>query len=168
MLKKLLLVAAVLFPMLASAQTLKIGLVDTNEIFSKMPESAEAQKKVEEVSKKYDDEYSKLNEEMKRMYDELQAMKEDELPAIRERKTREFTDYQQKIQQFEQQAMQDLQKMQQELMSPILQKIRAAVESVGKEGNYSMIQEKNPQLTIYFASPVVDITPEVKAKLGVQ
>lgn len=166
MLKKLLLVAALLFPMLASAQTLKIGLVDTNEVFAKMPESTAAQKQIEEVSKKYDDEYTKLGEEMKRMYDELQNMKEDELPAIRERKTREFTDYQQKIKQFEEQAMADLQKMQQDLMAPIMQKIRGAVESVGKEGNYSLIQEKNPQLTIYFDSPVVDITNEVKAKLG--
>lgn len=168
MLKKLLLVAAVLIPMLASAQTLKIGLVDTGEIFSKMPESAAAQKQVEDVNKKYEDEYAKLGEEIKRMYDELQQMKEDELPAIRERKTREFTDYQQKISQFEQQAMQDLQKLQQELMAPIMQKIRGAVEAVGKEGGYSLIQEKNPQLTIYFAAPVVDITGEVKAKLGVQ
>lgn len=166
MLKKLLLVAALLFPMLASAQTLKIGLVDTNEVFAKMPESTAAQKQIEEVSKKYDDEYTKLGEEMKRMYDELQNMKEDELPAIRERKTRGFTDYQQKIKQFEEQAMADLQKMQQDLMAPIMQKIRGAVESVGKEGNYSLIQEKNPQLTIYFDSPVVDITNEVKAKLG--
>lgn len=167
MLKKLLLAAALLFPMLASAQTLKIGLVDQNEIVSKMPDTAAAQKQIEEVSKKYDEEYNKLGEEMKRMYDELQNMKQDELPAIRERKTREFSDYQQKIQQFEQQAMNDLQKMQADLMNPIIQKVRAAIEAVGKEGGYSLIQDKNPQITIYFEAPVVDITPDVKAKLGI-
>ena len=37
MFKKLLLVAALLLPMLASAQTLKIGLVDTSEILAKTP-----------------------------------------------------------------------------------------------------------------------------------
>lgn len=168
MLKKLLLVAAVLFPMLASAQTLKIGLVDTNEIFNKMPETAEAQTKVAEVSKKYEDEYAKLGEEMKRMYDELQAMSNDELPAIKERKTREFTDYQQKMQQFENTAMQDLQKLQADLMGPIMQKIRTAVEAVGKENGYSLIQEKNAQITLYYDSPVVDITNDVKAKLGLK
>lgn len=168
MFKKILLVAALIFPMLASAQTLKIGLVDQSDIIAKMPDTAAAQKQIEEVSKKYDDEYTKLGEEMKRMYDELQNMKEDELPAIKERKTREFTDYQQKIQQFEQQAMQDLQKMQQDLMSPVVQKVRSAIESVGKEGGYSLIQDKNPQIVIYFDAPVVDITPEVKAKLGIQ
>lgn len=120
------------------------------------------------MSKKYEDEYQKLGEEMKRMYDELQNMKEDELPAIRERKTREFTDYQQKIQQFEQTAMADIQKMNQDLMAPIVQKVRAAIESVGKEGNFSLIQDKNPQITLYFDAPVVDITNDVKAKLGVK
>ncbi|MBD5355628.1 MAG: OmpH family outer membrane protein [Bacteroides sp.] len=167
MLKKLLLVAAVLFPMLASAQTLKIGIVDTQELIAKMPDTAAAQKQLEEVSKKYQDEYTKLGEEMKRMVDEYQNMKEDELPAIRERKTRELSDYQQKIQQFEQTADQDLQKMQYDLMSPVLQKIRTAIEAVGKEGGYSLVQNKDAQIILYYDSPVVDITNDVKAKLGI-
>lgn len=168
MFKKILLVAALLIPMLASAQTLKIGLVDTNEIMGKMPETAEAQKKIEEVSKKYEEEYNKLGEEMKRMVDEYQNMKEDELPAIKERKARELQDYQQKLQQFEQNASQHLSTMQGELLTPIMQKMRNAIESVGREGNYSMIQVKNPDLTLFFQAPVTDITPDVKAKLGIQ
>lgn len=167
MLKKLLLVAALLFPMLASAQTLKIGIVDTQEIISKMPDTAAAQKQLEEVSKKYQEEYAKLGEEMKRMVDEYQNMKEDELPAIRERKTRELSDYQQKIQQFEQTADQDLQKMQYDLMSPVLSKIRTAIEAVGKEGGFSLVQNKDAQIILYYDSPVVDITGDVKAKLGI-
>lgn len=168
MLKKLLLVAAVLLPMLASAQTLKIGIVDTQELIAKMPDTAAAQKQLEDVSKKYQDEYAKLTEEMKRLVDEYQQMKEDELPAIKERKTRELSDYQQKLQQFEQTADQDLQKMQYDLMSPVLQKIRTAIEAVGKEGGYSLVQNKDAQIILYYDSPVVDITNDVKAKLGIQ
>jgi len=167
MLKKLLLVAAVLIPMLASAQTVKIGLVDVNEIFNKMPEREAAEKQIAEVSKKYEAENEKLGEEMKRMYDEFQAMKEDELPAIKERKARELQDYNQKIQQFQQTAYNDLQKLQSDLMAPIMQKIQTAVEAVGKEGSYSLIQPKNPELVLYFGAPVEDITNQVKAKLGV-
>lgn len=169
MFKKIFLVAALIFPMLASAQsTLKIGLVDQNEIINNMPETAEAQKQLADVSKKYEDEYAKLMEEMNRLYDEIKNMKDDELPAIKERKTRDFTDYQQKIQAFQENAMNSLQQLNSELMSPIAQKVRQAVESVGKEGGFSLIQDKNPALTIYFAAPVVDITPDVKAKLGVK
>ncbi|MDE6771153.1 MAG: OmpH family outer membrane protein [Muribaculaceae bacterium] len=160
--------AALLIPMLASAQSLKIGLVDQNEIISKMPETTEAGKKVDEISKKYESEYMKLNDEMKRLYDEISNMKEDELPAIRERKTRDFTDHQVKVQQFQETAMQEIQRMQQELMAPIVQKVRSAIESVGKEGGFSLVQDKNPQITIYFDAPVIDITNDVKAKLGIK
>ncbi|MBD5264256.1 MAG: OmpH family outer membrane protein [Bacteroides sp.] len=168
MFKKILLVAALLIPMLASAQTLKVGLVDLNEIITKMPETADAEKQVGDASKKYEDEFAKLQDEMKRRLDEYQTMKEDELPAIKERKAREIQDYQTKIEQFSQEAMQHLQQMNQQLMTPVIQKVRTAIESVGKEGGYSLIQDKNPQLTYYFASPVVDITDDVKAKLGVK
>lgn len=167
MLKKLLVLAAVILPMLASAQTLKIGLVDVDDIIQKLPDTTEAQNKLAETSKKYEDEYAKLNDEMKRRYDELEQMDENELPAIRDRKVKDFQEYQLKIQQFEQSATQELGRFQQELMAPIYQKVNNAVQSVGQEGNYSLIQAKISQMTLYYAAPVEDITPQVKAKLGI-
>lgn len=166
MIKKIFLAIALICPMLLSAQTFKMGLVDFGTILQAMPETAAAQTQLKEVSDKYDAEYKKLAEEMNRLVTEFQNMPETELPAIKERKTRELSDYQQKMQQFEQTAMQDLQKMQGDLMSPIQQKIIQAVESVGREGNYSLIQMYDPQLTLYRAEPVEDVTPAVKAKLG--
>ena len=168
MIKKVLLAIALICPMLLSAQTLKIGLVDFGSILQAMPETTAAQNQVKEVSEKYDAEYKKLGEEMNRLVEEYQKMSETELPAIKERKTRELSDYQQKIQQFEQTAMKDLQDMQNNLMGPIQQKIVQAIESVGREGNYSLIQMYDPQLTLYHAAPVENITEAVKAKLGVK
>ena len=168
MIKKVLLAIALICPMLLSAQTLKIGLVDFGSILQAMPETTAAQNQVKEVSDKYDAEYKKLGEEMNRLVEEYQKMAENELPAIKERKTRELSDYQQKIQQFEQTAMNDIQKMNSDLMGPIQQKILQAIESVGREGNYSLIQMYDPQLTLYHAAPVEDVTSAVKAKLGVQ
>ncbi|MCH5237592.1 MAG: OmpH family outer membrane protein [Muribaculaceae bacterium] len=167
MLKKLLLVAALAFPMMASAQTLKVGIVDVDEIVQKLPDYAEAQTKLSDTSKKYEDEYAKLNEEMKRRYDELEKMGDDELPAIRERKVKDFQEYQLKIQQFEQSATQELSRYQQDLMAPIYTKVNNAIQSVGQEGGYSLIEAKISQIVLYYADPVVDITNEVKAKLGV-
>ena len=133
-----------------------------------MPETAAAQNQLKEVSDKYEAEYKKLGEEMNRLVEEYQKMPENELPAIKERKTRELSDYQQKLQQFEATAQQDLQKMYGDLMGPIQQKVAQAVESVGREGSFSLIQMYNPQLTLYRAEPVEDVTPAVKAKLGLK
>ena len=167
MFKKLFLAAALILPTLASAQTLKIGLVDVDEIVSKLPDTAEAQTKLADTSKKYEDEYAKLNDEMKRRYDEIEAMADDELPAIRERKIKDFQEYQMKIQQFEQSATQELGRYQQELMAPIYQKVNNAIQSVGQEGGFSLIEAKITQMVLYYDSPVLDITNEVKAKLGI-
>ena len=166
MIKKVLLLAALILPMFASAQTLKIGIVDSAEIFNSMPETAEAQKTLQDYNAKYEAEYNNLLAEMEKQYKDFQAMPETELPAIKERKARELQDTQQKIQAFEQNAMQDIQKKQDELMAPIMQKIRGAIESVGKEGNYSLIQEAQSQL--FVGAPVEDITPKVKSKLGLK
>ncbi len=166
MIKKILVAIMVAIPMLAAAQTVKIGLVDVNAIIGVMPATAQAQQKLNEAQKKYETEYNALQEELKKQYDELANMKEDELPAIRERKQTAFQESSQKLQVFEQQIMQDIQRMQQELMTPIMQQVKAAVESVGQEGNYTLIQDLNPQITYYYSSPAEDITPLVKTKLG--
>ena len=76
MLKKILLAVAVAIPMFASAQTVKIGIVDTNAVFRQCLETTAAQTKLTEIQKKYQDEFTRLEDEYKRMVDELQKMKE--------------------------------------------------------------------------------------------
>ncbi|MCM1290554.1 MAG: OmpH family outer membrane protein [Prevotella sp.] len=166
MLKKILIAVAMALPMFASAQTVKLGLVDISEIVAAMPETKAAQTKIEEASKRYEAEYQKLGEEFQRKYEEFSNMKEDELPAIKDRKTREMSEFQQKVQQFEQQAQQSLAKMQQDEMQPIINKVRSAIEAVGKDGGYSMIYMYDPQLVLFYQNPVENITPQVKARLG--
>lgn len=168
MLKKILLAVAVALPMFASAQTLKVGIVDTGAVFQAMPETAAAQTKLQENQKKYQEEFTRLEDEYKRMVEELNKMKDDELPAIKERKTREISDYQQKIQSFMQSADQDMAQQQQTLTAPILTKIKEAIESVAKENAFSLVQAYSPDQILYQAAPVVDITPMVKSKLGLK
>lgn len=167
MIKKILLIAALVLPMCAFAQELKIGIVSLDEVIEKLPEYQDAQNKFVETSKKYEDELAKLNDELKRRYDDIQNMPEDELQAIKERKLREFQEYQVKIQQFTQTADQDLARVQQDLMAPLEKKVRDAIESVGQDGGYSLIEQKVNQLILYYAAPVVDITDQVKARLGI-
>ena len=167
MIKKLLIALAVFFPMLASAQTVKIGLGNFNTILAGHPDTPAAQTKLQDAQKKYDAEYQKLGQEFQRMFEEYQKGTND-LPAIKQRKEQELQDYQNKIQQFEQSAAQDLQKMQADLMQPIIAKVQQAIESVGKEGGYTLIQNLDPQIVFYHAAPAVDITNDVKAKLGMK
>ena len=142
MLKKILLAALVLFPMLASAQSIKIGVVDTQKLMTDLPAYKEAMTKIEGVAKKYDTEHATLRPE---------------------RRAKELDEFSQKLSEFEQMAQQDLQKQQQEILGPVLNNVQQAIQSVGKEGNYTLIQETGALL--YFGAPAEDITEQVKARL---
>ncbi|MCH5241197.1 MAG: OmpH family outer membrane protein [Muribaculaceae bacterium] len=167
MIKKFLLLAALVLPMFAFAQELKIGIVDIEEIVQKHPDYADSQAKYVESAKQYEDTYMNLQEEMKRLYDEYNALGEDTPQTIRERKAKNLQEQQVKIGQFEQTIEQDLARVQQELLAPIYQKVQNAIQSIGQEEGFSLIQPKMNQFILYYASPVQDITPQVKAKLGI-
>lgn len=169
MLKKILLAVALTIPFFGvQAQTLKIGVVDANALVQLMPERAEAETKIANLSKQYEAEYQKLGEEINRLIEDFRNTSEDTPAAIRERKATEITDKQNKIQQFETTAQQDINRATQEHMGPIIQKLRTAIEAVGKENGFSLIQDINPQITFYYAAPIIDVTPLVKQKLGIK
>jgi outer membrane protein len=133
-----------------------------------MPATAEAQKKLEEAQAKYQAQAKSLDEDLQKQYTELQNLKEDELPAIRERKVRAFQDSQARAQEFMQQIDAELSKMHQELMLPITTELKGAIESVGREGGYTIVQSLDPSIVFYYGAPAENITPLVKAKLGIK
>lgn len=165
MLKKILLAVLVAMPMLVSAQTVKIGLVDTQAVMTSLPAYTEAQTTIEGIAKKYEEESKKLQTELQRLYEEYQALGQDALPAIKERKEQDIVATEQKIQSFNQKAREDLQKQQETIMSPIIANVQSAIQSVGKEGGYAIVQELGA--VYYYGAPAEDVTAAVKAKLGV-
>lgn len=168
MFKKFLLIIALALPMMAAAQNVKIGLVDVNEVIRVMPATAAAQKQLEEVAAKYDEQAKSLQEDLQKQAEELQAMQNDTntLPAIMERKVKAFQDSQARYQEFAQKAEADIAQKQQELFLPITTEIRNAIESVGREGNYTLIQSNASEIVFYYSAPAEDVTPLVKKKLG--
>ena len=87
----------------------KIGTVDTQEVFTLMPELKTAQASLEEVNKKYQTEYKALQEEFNKKLQEYQALAKDTPETIKQRREQELNELGQKIQTFEQVANQDIQ-----------------------------------------------------------
>ena len=161
MIKKLLLAIMIALPTMAFAQI--FGYVDTQAIMQELPEIKDMQTQLEASAQKYDAEGKNLQQEMEKKLKEFQEMDDKTPDAIRQRRAQELQDLDTKIQQFRQTAQQDLQRQQEQLFAPIQQKIMTAIQSVGKEGNYSLIFESN--VPIYTGADAVDLTSAVKAKL---
>lgn len=166
MLKKIILATLVAIPMLLSAQTVKIGVVDTQAIARELPAFKEVEAKLAEIGKKYEAEYAKLRTEAQAKYEEFQNMPKDTPQAVQDRRAKELDDFSKKLAEFEQMAQNDMVKQQQELTQPVITSVQQAIQSIGKEGNYTMIQEAAGLL--YYGAPAEDITPQVKARLGIK
>ncbi|MDE6286778.1 MAG: OmpH family outer membrane protein, partial [Muribaculaceae bacterium] len=149
MIKKLLLAVLVALPFSAFAQ--KFGVVDLENVFQAMPETATAQTQLTDASKKYEDEFAKLREEVDKLFAEYQNLQKDPATpdAIKERRLNELQERDQKVQQFRNTASQDLARLQEQLMAPIQQKIADAVKTVGQEGNFTFIFPNEQGLLLY-------------------
>jgi len=163
MIKKLLLALAIMIPACAFAQA-KFGVVDAQSVMTLMPETKTAEEQLAAASKTYEDEYAKLTEEINKKYEDYQALGQDTPAAIRERREQEIQDLTQRVQAFQQKAQQDLARQQQTLMAPIQEKLVNAIKAVGAEKGFTMIFPDG--VAVYVGTDVIDVTADVKAKLG--
>lgn len=166
MFKKILLALALIVPMLASAQTVKIGYCNPDEVLQAMPEFKKVQTQLAEISKKYEDQLATMRNEYNAKVEEFQKLGENEPQSIKERKQKDIEDMQARMQQFYETAQTEIQRQQQTLAQPLHSKLQDAVDAVGKEGGFTVILYKD--FMMYYASPAVDVTPLVKKKLGIQ
>lgn len=168
MIKKILLALAVALPMCAWAQAPKFGTVDVDNIIPSMPEFVEAQAKINEASKTYESEYAKIDEELQKKYAEFQELSKDAttLQSIKERRLQDIQELDKKAQQFAQTAQADLQRQQAQLLQPIQEKVMTAIKAVGSENGFTMIFPEG--VAAFTAADVQDVTPLVKAKLGIK
>ena len=142
----------------------KIGVVDKDAIIQAMPETAAAQQQLTAASLRYKQEQQSLEDKMKAYYEIYRDTSPGELPAIRDRKTRDFIDQQGKVQEFEQRVQKELSELQKQLMAPIYTKLQDALRAVGAEGGYTVILDKN--MDVLYSPDSIDLTQQVKARLG--
>ena len=159
--KKLVLMLMLLAPMTMMAQ--KFGKVNTQTIMQALPDVAKANGELEALQKQKDNELKAMQDELNRKLDEYQKGQSTMNATAKQQKETELQGLNQKIQQAYQDGQQELQKKSNELMQPIVAKVRAAIDTVGKAGNYTYIFEEGA--AIYTGSNVVDVTKEVQSKI---
>ena len=162
--KRLLLAIGVVLPMVVSAQ--KLGHVNTQELFSQMPELNGVRQEIEKLSSQYEDQIANMNEEYQKKIVDYQQNEATLGDAVKQIRQQEIAEMEQRIQLFYQTAQQDIQKKQQELVTPIHEKMTKAIQEVGKEGGFTYIFDS--VAAVYIAPDATDVMPQVRAKLGIK
>lgn len=167
--KKILILAfaAIACTLTASAQ--KFALVDMEYILRNVPAYEMANEQLNQVSLRWEKEVTELSKEAETMYKNYQAdmvfltddqkkKREEEIVA----KEKEVTERRYKY--FGPEG--ELYKKRQSLMKPIQEDVYNAVKKVSEEKGYQVIFDRASSQSIVFASPRIDVSNEVLAKLG--
>lgn len=153
----------------ANAQGPKVGHINFNELISFMPDAKKANAEVDTLQALYMKEIAKLTDELKLKYEDYKnQMAAGKLPAaIAKIREDELNTLQTKLQSFQYQAQDDLDKKRQELYKPIIDKAQDAIKTIAKEKGYTYVLDSSAG-TVLFSSDSDDLMPAVKTKLGLK
>ena len=162
--KKLIIAVLLALPIIASAQ--KFGHINTQELFAEMPEVAQVKLKMDTIQSQYENQLASMNEEFQKKVQDYQTQEATMAEAIKQIRQQELQEMQQRIQLFYQTAEQDIQKKQQELLTPVHEKMTRAIKAVGEREGYTYIFDSAAM--VHIGADAIDATPAVKKELGIK
>ena len=161
---KTLLIAAML--VLGANQTInaqtKTAHVDVSEIMTKMPAMLDAQKQLDKLSTTYDGEYKKMVEEYQGKLKKYEAEAATVTEAVNGDRSKEVQDMQKRIVDYRDNAQKELQQKESDIVKPIMEKVRASIQKVGKAKGFQYVL--NSEGLLLADGP--NLTADVKKDLG--
>ena len=142
----------------------KFGHIDAQNLLLNLPERAEAQASIESTAMEFEQEMTRMQEDLQNKYGEYQAKAESWPAAIRESKEREIQGLDQGLQEFGATVQAELAGLEESLLSPMIARVRAAIEAVGSEHGFTYIFDASMGATLYNGGE--DVTDLVRTKLG--
>ncbi len=144
----------------------KTAHIDTQKLVEAMPSMTDAQNQLKKLQSTYDAEIKTMAKELQTkitQYDAEAAGKTDEENG---RRITEVQEMQKKIQEYQQNALQDLKQKEVDLMTPLLDQAREAIQKVGRAKGYQYI------LDCAIGNGVIlcdgpDLLEDVKKEMGI-
>jgi outer membrane protein len=166
--RSILVIAIAVVTSAGCAQTnAKLGYIDSNELLEMMPGKDSIQKVLEDYGTTLQTQLQTMYQEYQTKLADYQANVNTMSTIIKQTKEKELGDLETRIQDFQQQADQDLQNKQVELIQPLIDKAKKAIETVARENGYTYIFDVGAGSVLYYEKGE-NIMPLVKAKLGLK
>jgi len=149
------------------AQKQKYGYINSDELMKIMPGADTAVAQYQQYAQALDTILMTMQQELNSKYESFNNNQAKMSDLIKQTKTKELQDLQDRIKSFQTSAQEDLQKKQNELLQPIIDKAKNAIEKVAKENGYTLIIDSRQGILLYAAASE-DILPLVKKELGIK
>lgn len=148
------------------AQAQKLGHVDSSEILQLLPERTTAEKAYQDYVIELEKELHNMGNEYQSKLADYQSNQATMSALVKQSKEKELIDLKQRIEDYQSNADIEAQRKQFELMEPLIKKVQDAVNAVGKEQGFTYIFDKSVGAVVYLGDSAIDITNDVKKKLG--
>ena len=152
----------------AGAQDLKFGHIDLQALVQLMPERATAETDFNNFQTELEEVLGEMQQNYQQKLKELEELGEEASEIKRNAKITELQDIQQRIQNYQVTANQQLQQKQAELLQPVFDKAEKAIEEVAKEQGLLYVFDIGTRVVLYKSNQSMDLLPLVKQKLGLQ
>lgn len=143
----------------------KLAFVNSQELLEVMPEAKAANEVLQKYLKEMQDQNGVMMAELQKKSDDYTNNAKTWSEVVKETKEKEMTDLNNRIQEFQANADEKIANKKNEVLKPLYDKAQKAIKDVGVEGAYDYVFDGSQLL---YAKDSEDITPKVKAKLGIK
>jgi outer membrane protein len=167
--KKSIVFFAVFFFAAMMVQAQKFAYVDTQYILDNIPEFAEAQAQLDELSTQWQKEIEAKFADVDKMYKDYQTQSVLLPDDMKKKKEQEIVEKEKDAKNLQRSRFGkdgDLFKKRQELVKPIQEKVYNAIQELATNNNYAVVFDKGGSLTMMYANPKYDISDDVLDNLG--
>ena len=151
-----------------NAQSPKFGHIDMQQLVTVMPEYAAAMEKMQKEGDELEDMLSTMQQEYQKMVQEYTENRATMSDLVRQAKEDDISAKAQRIETFRGQAEEQIQKKQQDLYQPIVDKADSLIAVVAKENNLLYVFDMSTRVVLYKSNQSLDLLPLVKKKMGIE
>ena len=163
--KKLTAAFLLMFVSFAVTAQSKVAHIDSQALISEMPEVKEAQAQLEKLQKTYSTEIDASMKEYQTKLQTYSADAQNQTEVTNQARQKELAGMEQNIQQYQQTASQDIQKKQADLLRPLIEKARAAIQKVARAQGFDYVIDGTQGGSLILADGK-DLMEDVKKELG--
>lgn len=149
------------------AQTLKIGVVNTEIIIKEMPAAKDADAKLNDIGKKYKDTLDQIQQQFTTRYETYEKQKSLMNPEAKAKEEEALAGLRQSFLEYQESKFGvagEIARMREQFLDPIREQINTAISAVAKDEKLSLVLDKSAGALLYFEEKF-DITFRVLDKI---
>lgn len=145
-------------------KNIKLGHINSSELMQIMPGRDSAQAILQKEATELEEQMKMMQSELEQRYNKYQEKQAEWSDLIRSSEQKAIQDMGARIEEFSKNAQQKLQQREAELVKPIIDRAKNAIEEVAKENGYTYVFDSGVGALIY-QQDSDDLMPLVKKKL---